>query len=57
MTEKSKINLVLFKEAIEHITRITRVLTLRRGNFLYIGMAGSGKKCLTTLACLLSNSK
>ena len=36
-----RLDLVLFKDAIEHITRIVRVISQPRGNMLLIGI---GKK-------------
>jgi len=37
------VNLVLFREAIEHISRLCRILRLERGHGLMIGLGGSGK--------------
>ena len=42
--------IVLFDDALEHLTRIYRVLRLDRGHLLLIGVGGSGKKLLSKLA-------
>jgi dynein heavy chain len=36
-------NLVLFDDALEHLTRIYRVIRMDKGNALLVGVGGSGK--------------
>jgi dynein heavy chain len=52
---KQPMHLVMFMDAIEHVSRISRVFRQPQGNALLLGVGGSGRKSLSMLSTYMAD--
>lgn len=57
MQDETSMNLVLFLDAIKHISRIARCFLFDKGHIVLIGLNGSGKKSMIMLGSVIAQAQ
>ncbi|CDJ47273.1 Axonemal 1-beta dynein heavy chain dynein heavy chain, related [Eimeria brunetti] len=52
--DRKPMHLVMFDDVISHLSRVHRIIRMERGHGLLVGMGGSGKRSVATLAIYIS---
>lgn len=53
----NSLHLVLFDDALEHLTRVHRVLRMQKGHVMIVGVGGSGKQSMLRLAAFAAGNE
>ena len=54
--QRNRLNLVLFDDVLEHLTRVHRVLRMHKGHIMIVGEGGSGKQSILRLAAFAAGT-
>ena len=54
--QHNRLNLVLFDDVLEHLTRVHRVLRMHKGHIMIVGEGGSGKQSILRLAAFAAGT-
>lgn len=56
MHDETKMDLVLFSDAVKHICRVAKSFVLEKGHIVLVGLSGSGKKSSVMLGSVLAQA-